>query len=144
MPYVVVDTNIFIRAILKPISSDGEIYKMFLNGKVLLYFSEIMVKEISRVLRYPRIKNKYQLTEETIITFLNTIFGFGKMVNPTERIELCRDPDDNELLSLAASISSSKEVYLLSGDRDLLVLKGKMEKVIIMTPQEFLKSKVHW
>lgn len=141
--HAVVDTNILIRAILKPTGSDGEVYKIFLSGAIILYFSEVQLRELNRVLRYPRIKSKYQVTDDQINTFISTFFICGKLISTTEKITICRDPDDNELLSLAASIASNNEVYLISGDKDVLILKGKVGKVMIMTPQEFLKSKIN-
>lgn len=143
VPHAVVDTNILVRAILKPTSSDGKVYRMFLNGAILLYFSEIQIKEVERVVRYPRIKKKYQLAEDIINSFIATLFTYGKLIYPTESISICRDPDDNELLSIAKSVFHNKPIYLISADKDLLVLKGKVEGVIIVTPQEFLKSKVY-
>lgn len=136
----VVDTNILIRALLNPTSSDGKIYKMFLSSEIILYSSEGQLKEINRVLRYPRIKKKYGLSDDIISDFISTIVSFGKLVITTERIELSRDKDDNELLSIAKSVFQGDPIYLITADEDLLVLKGKMEGIRILTPQEFLRQ----
>lgn len=141
-PHAVVDTNILIRAVLKPTGTDGKVYKMFLAGEILLYFSEEQLQELQRTLNYPRIKKKYKVTDDTIDTFVQTIFTYGKLVYPTQRVELCRDPDDNELLSIAKSILHDEQIYLITGDKDLLVLKGKVEGLDILTPQEFLRKAV--
>src|SRR3989344_7509223 len=137
MPDVVVDTNILVRAIIKSSGSDGKIYKEFLNFHLSLYYSQQMFIELNRVLNYPRIKNKYNLNEVKITKFLDTISIFGKLVIPIDRVTFSRDKDDNKFLSVAVSISKSSQAYLITGDRDLLVLKGKIEKVNILTPQEF-------
>ena len=140
MLHAVVDTNILIRAVLKPTSSDGKVYRMFLAGSIYLYFSEEQLQEIERVLNYPRIKNKYQVTDDTISTFINTIFTYGRLIYPSASVELCRDQDDNKLLSVAKSVFHDEQIYLISADKDLLVLKGKVEGLDILTPQEFLKK----
>lgn len=140
MPHAVVDTNILIRAILKPTSSDGEVYKMFLRGTIILYFSEVQLQELNKVLRYPRIRSKYQVTDDEINTFISAFFTYGKLVYPKEKVELCRDPDDDELLSAAKSVLQNEPIYLITADTDLLVLKGKVTGVSILTPQEFLKK----
>lgn len=138
-PYVVVDTNILIRAILRPSGSDGAVYNLLLQGTVRLYYSDKLLYELKRVIEEPRLKRKYEVTDETIHAFIHSLLQYGTLIQPIKRIELCRDPDDNELLSIATSIIGSREVYLISADKDLLVLKGKIEGIIILTPQKFLK-----
>lgn len=137
---VVVDTNILVRALIKPKSSDGQIFRLVLDEKLELYFSQALLAEITRVLTYPRLQQKYHLTPRSIATFLHAITTFGKLVAPTQTITLCRDPDDNELLSLAASAPSSAPIYVVTADHDLLMLKGAIKAVTIATPQEFLKK----
>lgn len=137
---VVVDTNVLVRALLKPKSGDGQIFRLVLDEKLELYFSQALLAEITRVLTYPRLQRKYHLTPRSIATFLHAITTFGKLVAPTQTITLCRDPDDNELLSLAASIASSSMINLITADNDLLVLKDKIKGVAIITPRGFLKK----
>lgn len=142
VPNVVIDTNILIRALLKSASSDGAIFKQFLNGTVDVFYCQAQLAEIGRVLTYPRLAKKYHLAEEASRTFLKTISVFGKLVSPEKTVTLCRDADDNDLLSVAASIVCNQSVvYLVTADKDLLVLKGQLEGVEIVSPQEFLDRK---
>ena len=46
---------------------------------------------------------------------------------------LCRDPDDDLILRLGAKAGCE---YLITGDRDLLVL-GRVGELRIVTPREF-------
>lgn len=140
MQDVVVDTNVLVRALLKPESSDGEIIKRVVIRELNLLISNGQFDELVRVLEYPRFK-KFNVTPETAEIFIKTIITFGKFVFP-QVTNLCRDKNDNVILGTALAMVGKKRVYLISADKDLLVLKGKVEKVIIMTPQEFLKSKV--
>jgi len=64
---------------------------------------------------------------------LETIDEIAEIVNVTSEISQCRDPKDNFLLSLAID---GKADYLLSGDKDLLVLK-KIGNTEIKTISEF-------
>lgn len=139
MPHVVVDTNILVRAIIKSVSSDGQVFRLFLDGKVTLYYSQMLFEELTRVLSYSHITRKYHLTVSMTETFLHSFTHFGKYIVPTEKIELCRDADDNELLSIAASLSDKNKVYIITADKDLLVLQGKVEGIEIVTPQKFLR-----
>ena len=62
---------------------------------------------------------------------------YGDLVEVKSRIEQCRDPKDNFLLSLAVD---SKEDYLLTGDNDLLEI-GQIGKTKIQTITEFTEKK---
>ena|SRR3989337_2034273 len=138
MPRMVVDTNVLIRALLKPDSSDGLVIGRAVEGKLDLFFSLKLITELKRTLTYKRIR-KRAVTNDDVKIFLKTLLTFGNITSITEKINLCRDPDDNELLSIAVSIYKDSPVYLVTADKDLLVLKGKIEKVMIVTPQEFLR-----
>lgn len=140
MPNVIVDTNVLVRALLKPNSSDGLIIKGVIGGKYKLFFSLTLISELKEVLAYKRIR-KFGVTNQNKEVFLKTLFTFGKVISVSNHINICRDPDDNELLSIAASIPQTDPVYLISADNDILVLKEQFEKIKIVTPQQFLKVK---
>ena len=138
MPRVVIDTNVLIRALLKPDSSDGLVMRGAVEGKLDLFFSLKQISELKMALTYKRIR-KRAVTDEDIKVFLKTLLSFGNIISITEKITLCRDADDNEILSIAASVYKDNPVYLVTADKDLLVLKEKIEKIKIVTPQHFLK-----
>ena len=135
----VVDTNIYVRAFLKPDSSDGNIIHLAVDDEITIYYSRTSFQELLKVLRYARLK-KYGVTDEKIEVYLRLISEVGKLVSPAKRIVLSRYPSDNEFLSIAASVAESAGTYLISADKDLLVLNGKIENVNILTPQNFLKK----
>ena len=58
----------------------------------------------------------------------------ANMLNPIPIAQgVCRDPDDIKVLSLAVA---SKADYIVTGDKDLLVLK-KFEGIPILSPRSF-------
>ncbi len=138
MPSVVVDTNILVRALLSPDGSDALVLRLAFDRKVSLLYSNGILIELLRVLQYPRMK-KFGVAEEEIDAFVRAITTHGKAIVPKE-IHLCRDEDDNEILGTALALVGSKPVYLISADEDLLVLRGSIDGVTILTPQEFLKG----
>jgi uncharacterized protein len=139
-PLAVIDTNILVRALLKPDNADGDVFRLFLQGKIDLYYSRNLIRKLNRVLTYPRLYKKYHLTDAHIEKFLRTISTYGKLVNPLQKVTLCRDPDDDEILSIAISIAQGQPVYVITSDTDLLVLRGKLENVTILSPQQFLSE----
>lgn len=138
-PQAVIDTNILIRANINKKGSDFLIYKAFLEGRFELLYSEKLIQEVNKVLNYPRIFSKYGFSKKIISDFINSIVVFGKLVYQPAKVKICRDPNDDEFLSIALAIYTRKPIYVVSGDKDLLELKGKIKGVKIVTAGEFVK-----
>lgn len=132
-PQGILDTNVLVRAFLKTNGSDGLIFEAFRQGKFNLLYSDVSLKELVRVLNYPRIINKYHHGKKEIDLFVQTILTFGKFVYAPKKVKLCRDPDDDELISIALAIYVKRPILLVTGDKDLLALKGKIRGVKIVT-----------
>lgn len=135
----VIDTNVLIRANITKNGSDYLIYKAFLEGKFELLYSEVILQELNEVLNYPRIFKKYNFTKDKVENFIISIVTFGKFVYAPKKVKICRDPDDDELLSIASAIYTKNPIYIISGDKDLHVIKDKIRGIKIVTASEFLK-----
>ena len=118
MPSVVVDTNILVRALLSPDGSDALILRLAFDRKVTLLYSNGILIELLRVLKYSRMK-KFGVAEEEIEAFVRAITTHGKAIVPKE-IHLCRDEDDNEILGVSLA-SGQDRTYIITADGDLLV-----------------------
>ncbi len=138
MQNVVVDTNVLVRALLRPDGSDWRVFTLATDGKITLWYSHGLLTELARVCTYQRLK-KYHITNEAAATFIEMIIAFGKTAEP-HSTTLCRDPDDNEILGLALAVTGGDPVYLVSADKDLLALRDSIEGVTVLTPQEYLKT----
>lgn len=55
------------------------------------------------------------------------------MIDPVTRVKLSRDPDDDKFLGCA---KDARALYIVSGDKDLLVLE-RYEEIEIITAKEF-------
>jgi hypothetical protein len=107
--------------------------KMLVNGNIRLIFSEELFEEIIKVLEYPRIQKIIPA-----IKFYELISLLGekiKIIKPDCAIKDCRDEKDNFLLELAVSANAD---YLITGDKDLLVL-NPYHNIKIVTALEFEK-----
>lgn len=135
----VVDTNVLVRALLKANGSDGLIFEAFKNDQFELLYSGETLKELKRVLSYKRVFEKYKLDNYKIEVFIRTIINFGRFVLAAEKIKICRDPNDDEILSVALAIYTRKPIYVVSGDKDILELKDRVKGVKIVTAREFVK-----
>jgi len=128
----ILDTNLWISFLIgKQLS---ELKLLISEGVIIPVYSQELLQEFLQVTQRQKFK-KYFKSQAIIelIVFLNEI---GKMVEITSMVSICRDPKDNYLLALARS----EEVdFLITGDKDLLILK-RFEKTIILSYNEFLMT----
>ncbi len=80
--------------------------------------------------------NKFHLSKPTVRSLLVVIERyFAKGENSIESLNVCRDPDDNQLF---ADAMINKAEYILSGDKDLLSLK-EYQGIRIIGPKDYWK-----
>lgn len=137
---VVIDTNIWISALLNPSGEPARLVAAFMKGEFELVVCEPLVKEIAEVLRRPRIAKKYQLNDEQINSYCELITQQAIWVDFVGSLRLCRDPRDDFLLE--AALWSSAD-YLVTRDDDLkqdheLVQLMREMKTQIVSMQQFL------
>lgn len=115
-PRFVFDTNALASAAILPASVSGRALEWAVaNGQLCL--SAPLIEEIIDVLHRPRIARYF--VGDALEDFLATLARISEMVVPGESIHACRDPKDNKLLELAVAAAAR---YLVTGDRDLLIL----------------------
>jgi len=129
----VFDTNVIVSALLFEQSKPGQaFYAALERGELVL--SLPVVKELNDVLSRPKF-DRYVFREERE-RFLGLLLHESKLVDITEQLHACRDPNDDKFLELAISAEAT---CLVSGDDDLLQL-NPFRGIPIVTPEEFLAS----
>jgi len=135
----VVDTNILVRAVIKPSGTVGPVLLRLRHGHYTLLYAQSFLEELIDVLNRPRIRDKYRLTDQDIQTVVSLILLRGEAVvppeNEKERITACRDPKDAKFLEVAVA---GKADVIVSGDQDLLVLHP-FAGIPILPPAAFLQ-----
>ncbi len=131
-----VDTNIFIRALIKPQGSVGPVLTRLRDGDYILLYAELLLDELLAKFALPRIRAKYHLSDEDVETVLALILLRGEPITPNRRITACRDPKDNIVLEVAVAGQAD---FIVTGDNDLLVLHP-FEGIPIVGPSEFLEA----
>jgi uncharacterized protein len=127
----VLDTNVIISALLFKNSNPAKVVRaVFKLGDVLLSLD--LLREISAVIS--RDKFSKFITIEKREEFLEKFVQDTILVEIVEEIQACRDPKDDLVLELAVSGGAE---YIISGDKDLLVL-NPFRNIKIVTAQEFL------
>lgn len=112
----VIDTNIWVSALLNPFGFPAKLRKSFENGVFLAVISEPMLAELADVLSRPRIKDKYGISDSDIENLLILIEERSEHVLLSENIVICRDKDDNFVIETAIK---GKAEYLITRDDDI-------------------------
>lgn len=133
----VIDTNLFVSGLISKKGNPAKLLQLWHDHAFLLVISEQMVKEIERVLQYPRIRNKYNLKDEEIEQAVGTIKKFAVVLPDAVELDVVKDdPDDNKVLACALAAHAD---YIVSGDGHLLKL-GVFKNIPIVTAKDFLDS----
>lgn len=138
---VVIDTNLFISAFIRG-GAPFKLLNAWQQEKFSLAITEDLLKEIVEVLSRPYIYQKYSLDKNELQKFLKGITLNAKFITPLDIHKLpihSRDPKDDELLACAIAGLAD---YLVTGDKDLLVLNGspRLANLKIITVKEFLET----
>ncbi len=137
---VVLDTNVFVSALLTPDSLPARILELILEGNLRLVISPGIIQELISVFRYPMTKKslkKHRLTDEEVA---DAIFKILKIATITPGSEIVQDasPDPADDMVLSCALEGQAD-FLISGDQDLIKIKS-YEGVKIVTPATFLQE----
>jgi uncharacterized protein len=128
---IVFDTNVIVSALLIKDSVARQAFDRALElGKLII--SQATVEEVNGVLRRPGFE-KY-LSEEERLEFITALVREAVLVEVIEKLDVCRDPQDNKFLEAAIA---GRAHCIVSGDKDLLVLHPFRE-ISIVSPRAFL------
>jgi putative PIN family toxin of toxin-antitoxin system len=134
MMRVVIDTNVVLSGLIKPGSVPGQVLRAWRDGSIRLVLSEFLIEEIAVTLARPKIQALVPWPAAQIDRFVLELRAFCDVVEPAElNFKYPRDPDDIPVL---ATLIASGADLLVTGDRDLLVLR---EEYPIETPAEFVR-----
>lgn len=138
---VVVDTNIFISGLIIPSGYPYRFIKLWKINTFQIITSEKQISEIKQVLERKKLK-RYHVNEKTILIITTLLEKYCFTIPLQQSPIKVRDPKDQFILEMALS---SRADYLISGDKDLLSLKGnhKLGKTKIMTVGEFINKHNH-
>ena len=129
---VVLDTNVFVSAAIQSGASHRIIKHLIGENSDELIICDEILSEIREVLfSRPRLRKWISLIDaERYVEMLQLRFNF--VPNPTDVIAISRDSDDDYILALAQRETAD---YVISGDKDLLVLQ--IPEISIITPAEY-------
>lgn len=131
----VIDINLFVSGMISKKGNPAKLLQLWQDRAFLVVISEQMVEELGRVLRYPHLRNKYNLKDEEIELAVGTIKKFAIVLPDVIKLNVIKtDPDDNKVLACALAVQAD---YIVSGDSHLLDL-GVFENIPIVTVKYFI------
>jgi len=130
---IIIDTNLWISFLIT--KDFAKLDEILISQKGILIFSKELLDEFIEVARRPKFRRFFSSSD--IEELLETIDEFAVFIKVQTKIEVCRDPKDNFLLSLAIDGEAD---FLLTGDNDLLDLT-KFGNTSIINISNFLKGR---
>lgn len=126
---IVVDTNQFLSGFIYH-GMMKTVFDLVLDDKLKLYVSPDLKREVLDKLHEFEVSKQVQ---NEVMYFMETR---GILVEPTVKVDVCRDKEDNFVLELAESAHAD---YIVTRDKDLLELPQKAwKKIKIIKPEKFL------
>jgi putative PIN family toxin of toxin-antitoxin system len=130
---IIIDTNLWISFLIT--KDFTKLDEILFSRHGILVFSQELLDEFLEVARRPKFRRFFSSND--IEEILETIEEYADFVKVQTKIEVCRDPKDNFLLSLSVDGNAD---FLLTGDKDLLDLT-KFGETKIITISDFLQDK---
>ncbi len=102
------------------------------QGKVEVVTCESLLDELRDVLTRP--DKPFCLSAKEADKVINNVRGYVRLVTPTRKVDVCRDPDDNLVIECALAGGAQ---YIVTGDPDLKVLR-RFEEIEIVDVRTFV------
>lgn len=113
----VVDTNVWVSAIITPSSFSSAIIRHFETRSFVPLFCQLTVDELRTTLRKPRLARRIQLQFQSMNRLIAALSTEGEeLPDPEEINAICRDPADDIFIALAVTANAD---YLVTRDDDL-------------------------
>lgn len=134
---VVLDTNVWVSALLAPRSNPGRLLMMTRLGLLHVVSSRVLWEELYRAVGYTRVRTPLERDGlwETTRRFLHghPMVAFVPAVDPEEPW-MPRDEADNWVIQCALTANAD---LVITGDKELLRL-GRIRDVRLLSPREAL------
>ncbi len=128
---VVIDTNIFLSAVLNQDSYPARVVEKALLSSQILQSAETWA-ELEDVLNREKFDRYRSIFARRM--YFEYLAEFMQHISVITRVSVCRDPKDDKLLELAID---GRADLIITGDKDLLVL-NPFEGIPIITLMDYL------
>ena len=138
---VVIDTNIWISALITPHGPPARLIQAVFDGRVQLVFSAPLLAEVYAVIYRERIRRRIARDDRALEEFFDAMRDGAIVVPIAGTVRLCRDPKDDLVLETAIAGGAR---YVVSRDEDLtrdlsLVDALRQHGIDVLTVARFLE-----
>jgi putative PIN family toxin of toxin-antitoxin system len=126
----VIDTTVWISGVFWH-GLPNEILELWKAGDFEIIVSEAILEEIERKLHEKAVE--FEMETEVVSEWLDLITIEAIFVQPQEKIQACRDPEDD--LFLEAAVEGRAD-FIVSGDKDLTDM-GEFREIKLVKPRQF-------
>ena len=127
---VIIDTNLWISFLIN--NDYFKLDKILSDKLATLLYSQELIDEFIEVAQRPKFRRYF--SADDLQALLLAMSDRAIFIDVSSTVTVCRDEKDNFLLALA---KDGKASHLITGDKDLLVLK-RFGKTKILTITEYL------
>ncbi|MDA8173960.1 MAG: putative toxin-antitoxin system toxin component, PIN family [Nitrospiraceae bacterium] len=131
---VVIDTGVLISAFAFDGIPEKAVRKAFKHSEI--FVSPLLIEEYRDTPL--KLEKRGKITHQQMKALIAGIAAFvanAKMVHPSKRVSLCRDPEDNMVIECCLA---AKAGILITGDKDLLDIDDLPFDLQIITPLDFV------
>ena len=132
MKEIVVDTNVFVSALLTPHGFPRSILLKIAHGEFRLVISAPLLLELITAFSKPKLQAL--VPKRKISDLVSLIHQSARIVKPSMTLHACRDLKDNAVLECALA---GKVDAIISGDKDLLEL-NPFHGISVLSPRDFI------
>ena len=136
---VLLDSNLFISALISPHGTPAQIYEAWLRGRFRVVTCPHQINEIREACRNPKFRDKLQ--PHWVGSMLNHLYGATVCRDPLLRKHQAADPTDSYLLDL---IDAAQPDYAITGDKRAGLLEmDKLGRTKMMKARVFCAEVLH-
>jgi putative PIN family toxin of toxin-antitoxin system len=129
---IVLDSNVFVSSFYWQ-GNPRKVFDRITNGFDELYITDGILREISAVMS----SKKFDTNKHEIEEYIEIIESYSVKVFSKNKIEeVSRDKDDDKILQCGLEGNVD---FIITGDKDLLVLKG-YKNMKIINPKDYLEN----
>lgn len=128
---IVLDTNVLISGVFFG-GFPRKILSSIVARKMTAYATTEIINEYEEIVQEMVNRKQGHINRTILVPLIKAM----EIIEPSSHIEICRDSDDNKFLECA---KDSHALYIVSGDKDLLVIE-KYEDIQIVTAKDFCEK----
>lgn len=130
----VLDTVVFVRALINPKSNCGRLLFDLADNYVIV-LSPAIIAEIISVLYRPSLRQRFrQIADLPQLDRVLALFEQAEVVGSEQDVSVCRDPNDDKFFACAVA---GRAQYIVSEDKDILAV-SEYEGVRTITAADFI------